>query len=318
MRARLLLKGILFLLVFVLLFSGVAVLDSRIRADHLVRRQKETLDAKENVSVLVLGDSHVFVGADPALLPGDWLNLAYPGDNLRDAFVKLRFAAQTKNLKTAVIGIGYHMLSTYRVPNRNVCAALRMLPPGDIRAVYQLSDLQALRQRAECAVPLLAKGVREKFMIVLVETLRTKIAAMLGGREAQNAAPALAELPVTDPSNGSLGGTIESQMGERSAEPELVRTLADIIDYGRRNGIRIVLARFPLSNQYLRGLGKYDLRPYERALREHPADAFIDFSRLFEKDQSVFRDISHLTASGARRFTRVLVRAVQALPSRRE
>jgi hypothetical protein len=309
MRRTFLFKGLIFLCCFLLMFWGLAWADGALRLDEELYAQKERLDSAGEVSVMFLGDSLAYSGIDASQLPPDWLIFAYPGDNLRDVYAKIRYAAETKGITAAVIGIGYHQLSTYRMPNRNTCATLRMLPPQEIGSVYGMSLGQLLRTYGECAVPLLSKPVREKFMIVLLEQLRERIKAYRNGIAISGVLTP--DLAVTPTENGVLGGELASQMGENTAEPELVQTLADILTYGRAHGIQIVLVRFPLSTLYLEGLTSYNFAPYEQALENHPPDALLDFSREYVSDQLVFRDISHLNAEGAQRFTSVLLQALQ-------
>ena len=314
MRQHSLIKGFLFVGIFILFFASLSLLDHALRGDPVFLTNMRTFGGRDGVSLLFLGDSHAAFGVDETLLPRDWYNAAYPGDNLRDSFAKIRYAWEERHIKTIVISIDAYTFGTYRLADRNICLSLPFLSSIGARAVYGFTVLTYPLQRLQCAVPLLRKVQREKFMITLLARVKDRI---LTGDAAQNetASPALAEEKILRPGTDTLAGNIDKQMAGSLDEPELVAVMQNILAFAKEHGITMIGVRYPLSNQYLRDMQHYDLKSYEEAMQNLHFDAILDYQKLFAKKQELFKDISHLNPEGAKVFTKRVVKDISPLLS---
>ncbi len=270
------------------------------------RTDRQFAAMRDEVDVLALGDSHVKWGID-ASLPGAF-NYALPGESHVQSYYRLRSLLDERGdaIRAVVLSADPHTLARHPDDQfRHYYAGF--VDPFELAAVdggwfERLGE--ALRGRFAPYV-----GQRAN-LVAYLETGRPPEARWLDQVEMQAGALA-SERRITEYSpegrRAKARQRIRFHFGPAPAvDATRLHYLEQILRLCEERGVRALFVRFPLSVAYLEALG--DARAFDAAIAERveasPAAELLDARLMFAGDPSVFADVDHLNAEGARRLTR--------------
>jgi len=299
------LKQLILFAVGILLFNAVLWLLSR----HLLF--EDYGDGFMEVSqapyeVILVGDSHVAALAQ-ADVNKRTMNFGYNSDSVQNVLAKLLYCLEKgEGLKLLVIQAGDHLLNAHRIQINNRKRSVGFLSLPTYRATYGGRAREYLWEKyVESYLPVVALDRSELFRRAIHAGLKKWLRQGLLGAEAPAA-------PVDDWSRLSAAE-------RRQAADERVRVvysteqsavlqeaLLKIVEIGRRQGIRILGIKYPVTPEYRELAGaRFDGQPVAEILRTEGVEV-MDFLTLYDAHPEFFKDADHLNSRGAQVFGQLL------------
>ncbi len=311
-----LLKLIGFLALLAALFLFASAADRWIvRPENLFKLQRAFFDAQEETSVVFLGDSHAAMAIDGAALPEGWVNFAYPADSAADMLGKAVYAADRRTVRAFVVPTDEQLFSSFRGRQRNLCGTLSLLNTKQVKATYGMRADRKLRANLLCALPLVNKIEREKFMIAIAGLLKDVIRGSHddGTDVTFDASGSWRRKKLFRGMDGNDGKEVFAKQIGTSAQPQdnLVETYRALIRFARERGITVIGVRYPVDNRYQDAMAATDLSAFAAAIDSLPFDARFDYTGIFAGKQEYFDNSDHLNSEGSTAITRRIVQDIR-------
>lgn len=255
------------------------------RERHYHRSVAE-LFGKPDVSIVLMGDSHVAEIPDELLAPGTH-NLAAGGDGYREIYAKLRYVlAGSQRVQTLLLTADYHMFGTGRVQSANRSFVERYLLATQSGAGYEKNWLSSLFN--------LAPLFNDDFVQYLKKDAREMLRRTPhhGGVET-----AWADLPDATREERALRTGRGDHSGVGAAK-QPIYWFEQILQLARQHDIDVILVRYPTSAGYLAQIPVDGKAIVDAQLARVAAPAVVDLSHALS-EPAYFVDEDHVNSRGA-------------------
>ena len=258
----------------------------------------------EEVETLILGNSHTQTGINPDYMEGKSFNLSIAGqDYVYSHFLFFKWADRLKKLKTLIMPVSY--FSFYKTPH------------GDNSEL-----IQELYYRIYMRSPFFIHNIAYNMESLYYKPLCGKIRGSFNGESvkwksngwmpwyfadksdvwnADHVNKALAKIYLAD----------SMKYGNINRNYEFI---AEIANYCRKRGIRLVLVTIPQTKEYNKCLDSRQIMCtsnfVERLKREYGIK-YYDYREDYSFEDADFYDQSHLSEFGAEKFTKLLMREIR-------
>lgn len=275
----------------VLLFALANVLVYRTsgffqRERHYHRTVAELFERPE-VSVVLMGDSHVAEIPDEAL-DENVHNLAAGGDGYRECYAKLRYLlTQPNRVDTLLLTADYHMFGAGRVHSANRSFVERYLLATRSPIGYEKNWLSSLFN--------LAPLFNDDFVQYLKKDTRERLRR--ARQPTHDKAMVWSDLPPEVRQRRAL----ETGRGDHAGVGEFKEPLdwfERILSLAQQHGINVIPVRYPTSAGYQSQIPAEGRRAIDAALARMGMPAVIDLS-LSLKEPEYFADEDHVNSRGA-------------------
>jgi len=295
------------------------------RNDNLAR-QLELFGAGQP-EVLILGDSHAAMNVDMGALGPHYATLAYPGENWREIFLKMRYALETKpTVKLVVIPLDMHMFSSYRGQDLDMTHSMRFTKAyRDLESVYESSwfQLRYLKSLFAYYVPLCLGPNWSNYRVLVLDGIQGAISGKGPEKRIEiddhgsifySDVRTFMDLPEPSRREAARERAVEQLRPPATCEP-LVHAFDEFLRYCAEHKIAVVGVRYPLTSEFRAATTGYDLKGVEAIYQARSSSftAMLDYSRSMEGTPKLFRDEDHLTRDGARTFTQMLGRDLEPI-----
>lgn len=272
--------------------------------------------------VLLVGDSRMAVNVDQQHLPPGFYNFSYPGETLRQIYLRVKFALETKpSIRYLVLGLEDVAFSDARARLRDATRQMLFSNLVDLTEVYPASPRFLLRHAVLHYVPLINASQRRRAW----EAFYTDLRRMAVGRiEESKHQLVCGNMELTGEGEwANLGKPTRDRrayrevaqlLGGSAGNPEMQRVLYKILVEARVRGVKVIGVRNPVSGSYLKATNAYyDVPVLEFLDQEEWLYAMLDYESLFAQQASLFYNVDHLNHDGARQYTRRLVEDLSRL-----
>ena len=296
------------------------------RNDNLARQLE--LFGAGRPEVLILGDSHAAMNVDMGALGPHYATLAYPGENWREIFLKMRYALETKpTVKLVVIPLDMHMFSSYRGQDMDMTHSMRFTrAPRDLEQVYgggRMFLVRYVKSLVAYYLPLCLGPNWSNYRVLVLDHLggaiwgkgpQKRIEIDDHGSIFYSDMRSFMDLPEPSRREAARERAVEQLKPPATCEP-LVHAFDEFLRYCAEHKVAVVGVRYPLTPEFRAAAAGYDLTAVEAVYRAR-ASRFVtklDYSRSMEATPKLFRDEDHLTREGARAFTQMLSRDLEPI-----
>ena len=306
MLNKLILKSIIYVLIMMVLLTALCLLSRNATTRMLESR---VFNFKENVTLVVCGDSHPATALNPDFLP-DSINIAKPSENYFFTLNKLKFFLnRNKNVKFVVLGFSYHNI------NKNREHFIHDIDFVD--KYYHIVDRKDTVNILHSKFPSYIYLKNEINMPVDIYKDNIFIKYLSGDKISRE------DISFYGQYYGSAGTTIDfidfgSRINEHytnggfySGKSELlVNNLARIIDYCNSAGVKVILYNSPLYPEYKYKIPAQAVADFELTknsiLKRYGNVLYIDHSQL-PLTKYNYGDADHVNYSGALITTKTFV-----------
>lgn len=247
----------------------------------------EELFERPEVSVILMGDSHVAEIPDQALGQGTH-NLAAGGDGYREGYAKLRYlVARPNKVATLLLTADYHMFGAGRVQSANRSFVERYLLATASPVGYEKGWLSS----AFNLVPLF----NDDFVQYLKKNTRERL------HRVRHPAPGPAVVWSDLPEAVRQQRALETGRSDHAGVGEFEEPLywfEQILKLAQRHGIDVIPVRYPTSAGYLSQVPAAGKRTIDAALARMGAPAVIDLGHALQEPE-YFADEDHVNERGA-------------------
>ena len=285
------------------------------RQDMVYILQRRFVNEDVRPRVVLLGDSHAALGIRSEYLDEGYLNFSVLSEDWRKMYLRASAAVKhKKNITHFVIPLEYHMFSPYRARDVFFTDYLHFSDLEDIIDVYHPSFATLFKARVAGVLPLVSPSNRNNMRQVIGED----IAALLTGKENVRAVMiddagglvptddrVWSELPSVTRTT-ELNDRIAKHFGDPLVAEELYDVFERFLGLARREGIRVVGVRYPLTLAYKEEAAKFNLEELDQRYAAVPLESVLDYRDIFDDHQDYFRDQDHLNEKGARMFSRII------------
>ena len=245
------------------------------------------LFGKPEVSVILMGDSHVAEIPDE-LLAANAHNLAAGGDGYREIYAKLRYVlAGSQNIRTLLLTADYHMFGAGRVQSSNRSFVERYLLATRSGAGYEKNWLSSLFN----LVPLF----NDDFVQYLKKDVRE--ALRRPRQHSDGVATVWADLPEATREERALRTGRGDHAGVGAAK-QPIYWFEQILDLARQHDIDVILVRYPTSAGYLAQIPADGKEIVDGHLARMAAPAVVDLGHALG-EPAYFADEDHVNDRGA-------------------
>lgn len=242
---------------------------------------------RPEVSIVLLGDSHVAEIPDAAL-DVNTHNLAAGGDGYRECYAKLRYLVTKPNrVGTLLLTADYHMFGAGRVQSANRSFVERYLLVTGSAIGYEKGRLSALFN----LVPLF----NDDFVQYLKKDARERL------RRARQPAHGAAVLWSDLPEAVRQKRALDTGRGDHAGVGEFEQPLywfEQILKLAQRHSIDVIPVRYPTSAEYLSQVPAAGKKTIDDALVRIGAPQVIDLGRSLP-EPGYFADEDHVNSRGA-------------------
>jgi len=239
------------------------------------------------MQVAALGDSHMMCALNPFLFPGS-INHAQTAEPLSITYRKLQLIGnQNPQLEKVLLGISFNTLSDYndRKLVQNPWAG------NQLKRIAGFTTLHELRPAPLDTALYWRHRLKRRWLIPLLQQ-----APFTG--EFKSKPVRLAE--------ADLQKTIERQFYTNEVRTGLSQIalpyLDSIINWGDRNGRKIILVALPVHPDYQQAVPVFFKNKMD-SIKQHHAKHWLELSGHYYDDHSLFHDYDHLSKEGAQKFT---------------
>lgn len=304
-----------------------------IKSESYNYRQIENFKNVEmDPTVVIFGDSRVAFGLSNRILTSEVVNLAGPGENLRQTLIKLMFVLEEKrNVETILIATDHHITAEYRElqGKKTIRNLISLVKKEHIMSVFSLSEFAYYKALLVDFIPLLSNEKRFEFSNAVLKMASSKVF----GTDYQKAIfidecgdfrrSSYTSWNFNDPVKKINDGVFEVKRKFHSTvfTEELHQVLDEILQLAEKNGIKIVGFTTPQTVEYTNAAEK-TLNENSRVSqkiglhtikRDPRFMQVIDFNRIFEMRPELFENADHLNPEGAKEFSRVIMDQIRLL-----
>ncbi|PIW26503.1 MAG: hypothetical protein COW30_14880 [Rhodospirillales bacterium CG15_BIG_FIL_POST_REV_8_21_14_020_66_15] len=271
---------------------------------------------------LLVGDSRMAVNVDPRRLPAGFYNFSYPGETLRQIYLRVKFALETKpSIHYLILGLEDVAFSEARARLRDATRQMLFADLVDLTEIYPSSPRFLLRHAVLHYAPLVNANQRRRTW----ETMVDDAVQLLGG-----------DRSATPPEEFDCGGfnlvkkkewpslseeerrrkarrAVDRLLGGSVGDPHMQAALHAILDLAGRHGVRVIGLRNPVSRSYIKAAYAYYREDPLASIDLEGLYAMLDYETLFADQTGFFYNLDHLNSRGARRFTDRLARDLSEL-----
>ncbi|PIR48229.1 hypothetical protein COU80_05820 [Candidatus Peregrinibacteria bacterium CG10_big_fil_rev_8_21_14_0_10_55_24] len=321
---RFILLAVFFLLGFAALFGACSVYYFlRVRQTDIYLEQIAYLkDVPADPVVVFFGDSHPAMDIRTSVLGPEYLNAAYPSDNLREVALKAQeLLVLYPSIHFLVVPIDDHVFGAYRTEDRNFSGILHFVSLRDALRLYGFHPLAIVESVATYLVPLAHPEHRQEFVRIFKQDVAALFTGEIPERElfwdehcqlSLRSDKVWTDLP--QEKRDELGkGRAELQLREPIINEELVEALDALFLIAEEHGVDVVGVRYPMTPAYQRHAASHHISAVRDLLYTYPFIALLDYEQLFDEQRDLFQDEDHLNASGALLFSRRVREDLQSL-----
>ncbi len=304
-----------------LLFILLNVYD-RYRVDTVstYAHQFAAFHAKQNPSVLILGDSHPAYGIHPGE-SSPYFNFATVGENWQDMLAKATVALKEKpTIKLILIPIDGHMLGEKRVHDSHESDLLHLADSSVLDPIYHktLSSFSLndkLWAQLLYYFPLFDAQNRYTLTKILSEDLHflfadTKDVSTLAydanGNVFQKYLKVWNSFPEPDRKQAAEN-FVKMHYAGNLVTPELRDAADRFFELCEKNHVAVIGIRFPVTREAQEEIKHYSENIVTAYYKTKPFLFTIDYEHLFDDQQEYFMDETHMNENGARSFTTILL-----------
>jgi hypothetical protein len=273
-----------------------------------------------SVQGVIVGDSHPHrslkasraEGEQHVALPPTLADISYESESLFEIYVKLQtLIAEGHKPQYLVMQVDDHIFSAYRLVTNNEQDALYIAPLPLYNAVYGRS-VSELKKEAVMLYPLADLQNRNMTVLLLIENFFKRGEQRRAASESETV-----WVNHTAAERQRIGvERVASQFpANQPLSPKLIETYRNIIGLCRKEGIRVVGVRYPLSDEFRAAVQTVDLSAAQRVFASAPPDTTLDYSALVLGHPELYFDSDHLNTAGSAqfvpRFIADLQRAIQ-------
>lgn len=262
--------------------------------------------------VAFFGDSHPHSAFLNTPVPDSVANVSFGSESLRDIHVKLlTLLRRGVRLHTVVLQADPHVFSPYRETTNNEQVVVLGADVADYNAVYGRS-LSGVKQLGMRVYPL-SDVLNRNLLVSLLTAKYTRSAAA-----AQTESTPWHRLSAEARGRVADGRLLDQfGTGPFALSAVMYEQWKAILALCRQHGIRVVAIRYPVADEYLARLPRYDLRAVDELLRATPPDTILDYTTLYAGQTAPFTDSDHLGAAGSAAFGPRVFADLHNLPARR-
>lgn len=311
-------KFIVYSLTIVLIFVSFNLLITEIFTrkvlipnDVVYRKEQMLLNVKDDVKIVSLGDSHAHSGIN--VEESYFFNFANGGDPIPIWYFKLKWLTDKQvPVNTLLLELDYHIFSYYRTVNVETVtlqyAKYIDEPVPTSLGIYPAPNSYAAQVRLYSLQPNYSPIVHK----ALVKYLRKELQP-----------PQMAENGATV----SITRFVDQLEADRLKEaekrvklhlynshlinPDLLEYYERIIRLALDKGIRVVVIRYPLSNEYLSLINDKTDQEFSDVvayLENKYGFSILDYRRAFDTKQELFSDQDHLNSDGSKYLGEMVIR----------
>lgn len=269
---------------------------------EMSRLQFEAIE--DQVSVAIIGDSHVRNAIDPQLMAGSY-NFAFQGENVIQSYFKIRYYIEKGwRPEVVVLPIDLHSFSSYRSDRVQDLAFwkryinfwelgwekgkphtyLKLRIIGEVAYLGELDEVINNLLHPEVPGDLMAMGFVPRY-------------GELSGKNQER----LQRL--------AAGRAVNHFEGYQMLDPDLLTYFLKLVGYLEDHGVVVVLVRYPVTEWYYDATGAYfSIEDYYSRIGEVLADnenqvIVLNYQDIYWGQEELFVDTDHLNAEGASQLT---------------
>lgn len=264
---------------------------------------------------MFFGDSHAAYNVRGEVLPKEYYNFSYPGDNWQKIYLRMRTALKINpQLKYAIIPLDYHMFSPYRAEHDDFIEYVSFSDIEDIKSVYAPSRARLFKAWVSSIIPLVSPGNRIKLRIALGRDI-TALFTGEGNQKKIN----IDEWGNIVPTEDSvwteiserkrrifMADRIKKQFRDPLVDEDLFTVFKNFLAFAKEKGITVIGVRYPITSEYLENAKAYNLKDLDTRYNQLGI-MVLDYRGLYDKHEEYFRDPDHLNTGGAVLFTKKLI-----------
>ncbi|MDA1208770.1 MAG: hypothetical protein O2904_01915 [bacterium] len=168
-------------------------------------------------------------------------------------------------------------------------------------------------------MPLVQKSAREMFSIRIVDMLERVLGVDVQGQEgirfsSEGSWRYVSEFSDEERNSSDLLESTRKVVKEHissGSNASVLEHARELIDILHRRGIVVVGIRNPLRNDYVMVLDDVGVHEIEDRLATLSFDIMLDYSTLFDHDNTLFYNGSHLNSQGSALYTPTVVGALE-------
>lgn len=305
----------------VLLFFGIFLLINLVvgsayvrytRQPYVYEQSRRTFEAaREEIGILVLGDSQPLYAVNTSLIPGGY-NYATKGESYILTYYKLldAFRRSDFNPQVVVLPLSLHTFSGYRRAEVGSQDHAFWAQYMNYWEVGQAQDAlpQFLLDRLKAEFPY--RGGFDQVMEVWIPQEIWESSGMVAGY-----------LPSTSLFGEDRPEEVEERAASRAAfhlegvvylDPLMVDYFNRLLDLLEEGGVQLVFVWYPLTEEYVEAAGEYvsvegHLAEMQKLLAGRENVVFLDYHDLFFAHPEYFSNADHLNIAGANALTLQLI-----------
>lgn len=275
---------------------------SELQYTILERTEKQLFDLRNEIQILFLGDSHILLGIDPAQIENSF-NYASGGENYIQTYYKLDNLIKKGFIpEIAILPIDLHSFSSFRsVRFDNEWYWRKFI--NFYKLAYQERKLSLLNNEINGIFSFKGKGLQLLKPVdfsKLSEIQRGYTPSEANFSKAENRLKVAAE-------------RVKSHLeGCDAIDGSLLLYFYKILDLAEEQNIKVVLIKYPLTEEYYSSVKKYipnEEEYYRSALSQinnYNNIYIFDYQLLYSNRPELFKDSDHLNSAGAAEFSKLL------------
>lgn len=309
------------------LFAGASVLyEWRIRqTDDFIDQLERFNQPEVEPVVLFVGDSRIAMNVQAERLPPGYYNWSYPGENLRQLYLRVKYALEAKpSIRYLVIGLEDVTLSEARARDLDVSRQLLFADLDDLADIYPASPRFLLRAAVLHYLPLINAVQRRRVADVMLDDF---VRLLTGAGPPQPTRLICGDFRFTGPSDWNkmewtqqLVGAVANVGGlfgdDARDAPEMQRAFQRLLAMARRHHVEVIGVHSPLTRAYADAATRLERSTASSYFAAAPLHALLDFRLLFADRPDYFQDSDHLSDRGAATYTDFLVQQLRGLVHR--
>lgn len=319
-------KKLIFLFVgFLIFYSVISYIyrtNLKTSLDLFAEKIEPIKQRKLKIQTLFLGDSHPGGDILNRFLPKGFYNLGFPNHNLTDQLLLLKWAHNLHpELKYVVLQADFHIFAKKAAHRDSPKWSMTFADYRAIKQVYNLSYFELFKEMSYYHFPLL--NPRRRFSLPKFFYYYGRM--LLSGRKVINQ-----ERYRLDRYNDLIykkkfqwnrasrsrkqyaaQERIHLQFGKKGPYllQEMIESFKKIKSYTRRNDLKIIYIRYPVTKFYRQKLplSEEDRKQFRKILMTDNSVLRLNFSAVFDNRTRFFRNSDHLNYDGAVALTNLFV-----------
>ncbi|MEI8230454.1 MAG: hypothetical protein WCG83_04955 [Candidatus Peregrinibacteria bacterium] len=291
-----------------------------VRNDNFSMEFDRFVKFSKDPQYVFLGDSHPTFAIVMDSAHPEYANFAYPSENWRDMRLRAELALSLKpGIQYFVVPVDDVSLTSFRERSDHLLDMLHVASIAQIQRIYQPSFVKLAMNLGKYTFPLLDTRNRQTLRNVVINdaadllTGKTKERAIAiddSGNFMYADQKPWNQYTATDRQERTKGALVQ-QFSGTLVDPVLLPVVDDFFAFAASHHVQVIGVKYPVTLEYQQYVSSMSVKEVSQFYTTKPFAFIVDKEHVFDHQQEQFLDPSHLTGSGARLFTPLLMREIE-------